>query len=296
MRPPTTTLPLLAIAAALLTGCSILPRLPQGDPVAPGPPTGGQAVPRTLACEVFVIRVDEADPVCGEELWRYVDEQTFPTALRQRLAANGIRAGIVTDPPPACLAEKLTAAPAADEPAAPLARPPRIHSVLRLLPSQESELVAAAGPQAMVILENDGAGVSGDAYEQASGVFTMSARPVADGRIQLTVTPLVKHGAVERTWAGADGAFRLEAGQRRRVFEALSLAAELADHQALVIAGDGPPASTVGEAFLRDEVAGQPYRRVLVVRPLSRGLDPRFAATAAGVGDAPGTLDGVGRP
>jgi len=294
---PSRQSPLLAIvAAALLTGCSLLPRAPHTDPLPAGPPTGGQAVPRTLACEVFVIRVADDDPVCGADLWQFVDEQAFPTALRQRLAANGIRAGIVTAPPPACLAEKLSPTQAPDEPAALLARPPRIRSILRILPTQESELVAAAGPQVMAILEHDGAGVSGAAYEQASGVFTLSARPGADGRMRLAVAPLVKHGAVERTWAGAAGSFRLEAGQRRRVFDRLRLEAELSDQEALVIAGSGPPASTVGDAFLRDEVAGQSFRRLLVIRPLGRGLDPRFAAAADSDAEDSGGLDGMQRP
>jgi len=283
-----TLLPALIAAAA---GCAGLPR-PPAAALAPGPPTGGQAVPRTLTCEVFSIRVVDTDPVCSDELWRYVDEQTLPNALRQRLAANGLRAGIVSDPPPDCLAEKLAPAPAADDLAPAIAQPPRIRSLLRLLPAQESELVAAAGPQSMVILEHDGSTVTGAPYEQATGVFTVTARPVADGRIRLAVAPLVKHGAVERTWAGADGAFRLEAGQRRHAFDGLRLEAELADHQALVIAGDGPAGSTVGDAFLREQVAGQSYRRILVIRPLARGLDPRF--TSAGDDNASDRRDTVG--
>lgn len=270
--------PLVVVAV----GCAHLAAPPPTDPVAPGPPRGGGARPRTLACEVFLLRAAEGDDLRGDGLWQFVDEQVFPEPLRRRLASHGLRAGVVSDPPPECLAGRL--APATTEPAPP-ADPSRVHSVLRLLPGQESELVAVAGPRRLVILEHDDDGIGGGTYEDASAVVTLVAHPGADGRTRLVLTPTVKHGAIERSWEGTDGAFRLATGQRRRGFDGLRMEIELADHEALVVAGAGAPAATVGDAFFRDESGPTAVHRLLVIRPLARALDPRFAAAGTGSGD-----------
>ena len=138
--------PLVAVAA----GCAHLAAPPPTDPIAPGPPRGGHARPRTLACEVFLLRATDGDDLRGEALWRFVDEQALSEPLRRRLASHGLRAGVVSEPAPECLAGHLVAE--TDTPANP-ADPARVHSVLRLLPGQESELVAVAGPRRMVILD-----------------------------------------------------------------------------------------------------------------------------------------------
>lgn len=269
------------VAVALLSGCSALQRT-DGDTatMAPGSPSGGGATPRTIACEVFAIRSEQAAGPWTDDLWPFVDEQVFAAPLRERLAAAGIRAGIVGDPPPECLATRLL--PGTDEPGTAIADPARVRTVLRLLPGQEGELVTAEGPRQFVILEHDRGAVGGGIYDDASGILAIDALPAADGRIQVSITPVVKHGRLSRQWKGADGAFRLEAGQERRTFDTLRLQIELTDHQALVISGDGAEAATVGDAFFRDEAAGHPCRRLLVIRPLARGRDPRFASVDDG--------------
>jgi hypothetical protein len=231
---------------------------------------------------VFV-RSEEHDEQLGEELWKFVDEQILDDGLRRRLAANGLRAGVVTGTLPPAIAARLQPQAAADPdqvPEGPSASPAVARRQLRLLPGRETEIVAATGLAELVLLEHDGETVHGGTYREASSHFALKSWPAADGRVRLELTPTVKHGPMQRSWVGEEGVFRMENGQRRHTLDRLRFELTIPPDSLLLVGPAGDGASTVGDAFFRDRTAGEPTMRLLAIRPQARGVDPLFATDA----------------
>jgi len=277
-------IPLVATVCMVTAGCRGL-MLPTGSTLGAGADDGVAAAAtalrddppaavRTLAVELLFIRHDPHDPAITTDLWTRVDEQALDGELSARLAANGLRAGILSGPLPPALAERL--ANAATTPDAGAADDAVSRRVLRLLPGKRAEIVAAAGIPELVVLEHDGAGVRGGTYRDGTSQLTARAWPGPDGRTRIEVVPEVKHGPLQRTWIGEGGMFRLETGQARLRFDQLTIDTLLPHQGMLVIGGADAPSATVGDAIVRDRAATAGMQLILL-RPLGMAADPLFA-------------------
>jgi len=245
-----------------------------------------QSVDRTLLLELLFVRYDKHDTDLREDLWQYCDEQMLPTDVRQRLAANGLRVGLVTTHLPAWLADRLTASAAARaDPAATLVSDAAVsRRVLRLLPGRRGEILTETGIPELVLFQHDAGGVSGQTFHDASPLFAIRARPVADRKITIEASPEIKHGPIEKSWVGEDGMFRLETGQQRHRLEQLQFTVTLPPDGMLVVGSAGDDATTAGGCLLRDRDGGDcGDRQLVVLRPLADPVDPLF--TAANNGD-----------
>ena len=223
-----------------------------------------------------------------------VDEQSFDDGLRRRLAANGLRVGIVTGDLPPHLAERILPDRAAPAAAADMvaAESPLTHRLLRLLPGRRSEVIAATGIENLVLLETGDGQVRGGTYRDATGLFELKVRPAADGRVRIDLVPEIKHGPLERSWVGEDGMFRLEAGQRRHRRDDLALGVELREGALLLVGCAGEQGATLGDALLRDHGGTRSTMRLLAIRPLGPAVDPMFAtATEPPEGDDADVLE-----
>jgi len=252
--------------------------------------------PRTIPVEFVFVRHEEHDRVMGDELWGLVDEQVLDDDLRTRLAANGLRAGVVTARLPPHIAARLLPPPSAAGETLPAALPDNpalVRHVLRLLPGRSSDVLAATGLGELVLLERAEGAVRGTTYRDASPLFALRAWPAADGRVRLRLAPTIKHGPVERSWVGEEGMFRLEAGQRRHLLEELAIEAEVPGGSMLVVGCAGAPASTAGDAFFRDRTGGGRRLLAIIPAPLTPPADPMFAppATATDADAAGGPPD-----
>ncbi|MFM7137472.1 MAG: hypothetical protein ACKO1M_10450 [Planctomycetota bacterium] len=239
--------------------------------------TAARAAPRTIPLELVFVRCDEHDAALSDELWQFVDEQGFDADLRRRLAANGLRVGIVGGHLPPHLAARFTAAAeAGPETLATDAAVSR--RTLRLLPGRRGEVVMASGIRELVLLEHADGGVRGGTYADASPVVSLRAKPAADGRVSIEAVPEIRHGPVEKSWVGEDGMFRLETGQRRHQLEHLAITAVLPREGMLVLACGGDDTASVGDCLLRDHDRGERTSvRLLAIRPLADTIDPLFA-------------------
>lgn len=292
MRPPPATAPRLLPIVALLVvtgGCSVLTTavvergpaadVPEHDPGVVKPP------PRTIALEVTFVRCGDEDADLREEIWRHVDEQVIDDSRRRALNANGLRAGVVTGHLPAEFAT-LLAASAAEPADVAGVDPARARRLLSLLPGRGGELVTAHRLPSLVLFEQREGEVRGATFHDATPQFTLDARPAADGRIRLELVPEVRHGPVEKSWAGEDGMFRLETGQRRHRMDHLGIDVTVPAGGLLLVGCAGEASATVGDGLLRDQAAGDrgPVR-LLAIRPLGRTTDPAFADSS---GEPPG--------
>lgn len=284
MNPPTTACRvgvLLALAVSVLaTGCrgvSGTTLLAWDEAPLPARADDGRKAslaPRTIPVEVRFVRHDPRDPAFGPEFWGHVDEQALDSGLRRRLEANGLRAGVVSGKLPAEVAARLEPAAGVD-PAAP--EDAGLRRLLRLLPGRRAEVIAAANVAELILLEHGTAGVGGATYRDATALFALQAWPDADGHVRIRLVPEVKHGAVQRSWVGEEGMFRLETGQARRAFEDLGFTVPLPAGGLLLVGTADTEGAAVGDALLRERSATG-GARLLVVRPLAAGTDPLFAS------------------
>jgi len=287
MRPPPATAPRLLPIVALVVvtaGCSVLSTTVVGrGPAADVPVTDAVAAkppPRTISLEVTFVRCDADDLELREEIWRHVDEQVLDDTRRRTLNANGLRAGVVTGHLPAEFATRLAAS--SEEPADVAGvDPARARRLLNLLPGRGGDLVTAHRLPSLVIFEQRDGEVRGATFHDATPQFTLDARPAADGRIRLELVPEVKHGPVEKSWAGEDGVFRLETGQRRHRMDHLGIDVTVPAGGLLIVGCAGEAAASVGDGLLRDQDDGDRGGvRLIAIRPLARSTDPAFAEPA----------------
>lgn len=268
------------IAAPLAAGCR-LPILeePAAPDVVAAAGRDGRTPLRTIPVELLFIRYDDADATVRDELWTFIDEQVVPADTRRRLNANGLRLGVVGGDLPAHVAARLAPAEAAGpEPTGGQKTVER--RTLQLLPGGRGEIVLTSGRAELVVLEHrDGAG-TGATFRDASGQLDMRLGPAADGRVRIALTPEIGHGPRERTWVGEEGSLRMEAGQKRHRRDDLGVALDLAPPAMLAVACTADRGSTLGDALFRD-AAPATTQRLLVIRPLSRSVDPMFGPDVA---------------
>jgi len=282
-------LPVALLAAA---GCVSAPTidalLPERMPKTAGA-FGGVAqrpIAQTLPLEVFFLRCELAH-AGHDELWDRVDEQVIDASVRRRLAANGLRAGILLgqlpEPILAALEPPVSAGPGGPPPPANAAdaNPPVVRRVLRLLPGRESELVALKPIPDLVVLEQEEDGLRGGNYTDAVPHFTLKAWPAADGRVRVDLVPVIRHGPMERSFVGEDGAFRVETSQRKRVLDPLRCEVTVPADGLLIVGPAGDPGASVGDALFRPRSQGRTETRLLALRPLAPGVDPMFASKPA---------------
>jgi hypothetical protein len=290
--PPAIARWLLPILASLLatTGCRLLGSgAIVHDPLHDEPMAVGSrpVARRTIPLEVLFVRCTADDRQLREAVWDHVDEQAIPAERRRALNANGLRVGVVTGQLPNAFAERL-AASSEDEPAGDVAGvdTARSRRILQLLPGRHSELVTATRLPSLVLMEQCAGEVRGATFHDATPLLAIEARPAADGRVRLEAVPEIKHGPVEKSWAGEDGMFRLEAGQRRHRMEHLAVDVTLPTGGLLLVGCAGDPATTVGDGLLREHVEGDHGTvRLIAIRPLARSVDPAFADATAGSAD-----------
>jgi hypothetical protein len=248
--------------------------------VGSSPRPAQQQARRTVQLELLFVRHDAHDEDFGNDLWTYADEQFLEAGIRDRLAANGLRVGIVGDHLPPHLVSRLTADATTPISGSELATDAAIsRRRLQLLPGRRGEIVTNGGVRELVLLERGSDGVSGATYRDATTLFSIEAAPAANGCVRITVTPEIKHGPLEKSWVGEDGMFRLETGQRRHRLEHLSFIAALPRDGMLVIGSAGNDSASVGDGLLKDRERGSGTSvRLLTIRPLADTVDPLFTS------------------
>src|SRR3954469_13537274 len=150
-RPLRATLVILALALSF--GC----RLVQLDRGGRSPLLPLSAAPDAVSLEVFSAPASLEDAQTTE-LWSEVDEQALPADLRERLAQNGLRAGIVGPTVPCGLANllKLTDERISTEERATV--PVQVEEGVRLLvmqprPGERRDLVTGPTIDELALLE-----------------------------------------------------------------------------------------------------------------------------------------------
>ncbi len=221
------TLRTLLVAMLLAAGCRNLPEQVGKSPLRPL-----RMSPDTVIVDVFFVRIPFDDPDANGPLWTEIDETTLPPAVRQRLASNGFRVGLVAGQvPPVPLSKLLelkdkpvVTGPIHDTDAADMTDEPRVSERHMPLHCGQHGKVFTSGPyDELHVLVRGRSGVEGETFHDARPVLGASAALEPDGRVRLKLIPEVQFGSPKPTLVGQPGIMRLEPNQPKQVYPEMTV-------------------------------------------------------------------------
>ncbi len=259
------------VLCALIAAAGCSPFRPKTDR---SPLQKPQMSPDSVTLDVFFIRCPFGDSVANEELWQQIDEQQIPLETRRRLAANGLRAGVISGQLPICLSQMLQL----DEKAAPPGGPQTaevseigsdeapLWSHKAFQPGKRGEIVTSDIYPELPVLLSGPDGVSGKNYKTAKGVFAVKVAPQKDGRVMLEIVPELHHGDIQRNYSGSQGAWRVEMHQPRLAFDDMAISACLSAGQMVVLSCLPNRQGSLGHNFLTTDSSGSLEQKLVVLR------------------------------
>lgn len=240
-----------------------------------------EAAPDALRLQYFVVERPAGDPLLGDELW---DEMCTTGALdpkRQRsLADQGIRVGVTSTAPPEALQKLLGEAKEITDAQTPEDARRRNGQTL-VLPSggqteaQTSDTVANCA----LNVESDGKSEL-KTFEQARGVFRVTATSKQEGWATLEFLPEVHYGAVGMRTAAGDAGWKQTYGQAIHKLYDQRFELTLSEGETAVVTALGDDPDRAGRLFFRTTADGVPVQRMLVVRLVRTGEKPAETKTA----------------
>jgi hypothetical protein len=257
-------------------GCKIVERQPKGK----SPLTSVGANADSVTLEIFTAPTPlGAQPLAA--LWSDVDEQPLPADLRQRLAQNGLRAGIVGPHVPDALAELLKVTDerisAEERSLVPLDTEPGITlRVLQPRPGKRHDLSISETFDQMSLLRSTDGQVAGKTYYKAVGRLTLRVFPETDTRVRLELTPELHHGEFKNHISGGSGVLMWKADRQREIFSDLKLTATLAPGQMFLITCQSDKPGSIGHYFFAQTGEDKPMQKLCVIRLAQAGPDRSF--------------------
>ena len=234
----------------------------------------GQA-PHALRLEYVIVERPVGDPLLGGRLW---DEMAVvgivDEATRKALSDQGLRVGVTSTSPPEALQKLLGEAKEITD-----ARTPedaqRRRGMLQVLPSGGSFAAWTSDeiPNRTVTVTTGGTPAE-KTFEQARGIFLVTAKTEQDGWAKLEFLPEIHHGAAENRAVASESRWDFTSGQAvQKLFDQkFELTLNEGDVAVVTTTGDGP--DRIGDFFFRTEAAGVPVQRVLIVRVVRTGETP----------------------
>jgi len=273
MPPSLRILHTLAVAAVLAGGCRNLPERVGRSPLKPL-----RMSPETVVLDVFFVRFPLGDPESNGPLWDELDETPWPAEIRQKLALNGFRVGLVggSNPPvplsnllelkdkpaPTGAVQEASLTDFADEP-----RLFRRHMPLRC--GGRADILVSGPHDELAAMVCTPTGVEGETYKNARAILSAGASLEPDGRVRLKLVPELHHGDPKPSLVGQPGVLRLEAGQPKRVFQDMTIDTTLRPGQMIVLSSLIQRPGSLGCRFFSQKADGKPQQKLIVIR-LSR--------------------------
>jgi hypothetical protein len=257
----------LLLALLALAGCTT----PVHKGKSPLMPT--QMSSDSVALDIFFVRFPFGDPTINEKLWNEIDEQQLPPDLRERLAKNGFRAGIINGSIPAELAKlmKLSDKPA---PTGELggsqvvdfeAQPRVVRRHLQIRTDQPSPILASSIYPELTVFVNKSGQLSGKTFNEAQCVFSTKILPQPDGRVRLSLAPELQHDQPRPRWIANQGVLSLDTSKPKEVYEDMTIAADLPSGAMLIVSSLASRPGSLGHCFFTDD-ANRRDQKLLVVR------------------------------
>jgi hypothetical protein len=237
--------------------------------------------PESVVLESQAIAIPMSDEQWLERLWMELDEQHFSSDLRRRLAANGLRVGIVSLQLPDMLREAIDEQKASaeqvglNEDAGASGQSMYGYRSWQAIARHRNELVTSPTRDTMVILLSDEERVVGQTFNQAQCKLSLRVFPLGDGGARMELVPEVHHGPPTQRIVGDSGVFRFDSGPQRNIFETLTIDASLSLGQTLAITCTNPPKG-LGQQFFCETGSPNGQKRLLLIRLAQSQYDNLF--------------------
>jgi len=265
--------------AAACSGCRHL-----AEPVGKSPLKPAHMSADSVALEVFFARFPFGEAEPNGPLWADVDEMHLPAEVRQRLARNGFRVGLVGGQVPTSLVKLMELK---DKPAprprslenrvVDLEHEPRVvRRYMELRPGVRTDVVASDIHDELSVLLCGPAGVEGETFRSAQAVLVVRAFPERDGRVRIKIVPEIQHGESKLRYVGSQGALRIEPGRAKRAFDDLAVEAVLAPGHMLILSTLLDRAGSLGHRFFTQNTDGHVEQKLLVIRLAQTQHDELF--------------------
>lgn len=241
--------------------------------------------PNSVKLEIFEARVPIDEDAAADGLWQQVDEQVFDAELRRRLLANGLRAGVVGGTLPNELARLLDL-----ESEMPEQSPEQLVSTLTAVPRVTRRVVhvnrqepreiqvSEVRPEAQVFVSGDGA-LHGNTFRQVEGRYELRAEALPGQRVAVRLIPELHHGELRNRYSGSDqGKLMIIPSREREAFEQLTMSAELAAGELLVVGCLPQAQASLGGVLHTVAAKGRSERKIIVVRLLESPQSEILAA------------------
>jgi hypothetical protein len=258
------------------TGCSPWAATSAGNSLLKPPRMSADSV----VLEFALVEIPHNENEEYERLWGKVDEQHLPTDLRRKLAANGLRCGVIGAQLPNWVRGQLDSPRKSvelisDDGMASICESTtqgRVHC----RPGQQRAITVTDKRKELNIDEESEDQMLPVTYEEATCEFALVAEPQGDGRVRLELTPEISHGPPRQRWVGNDGLFRVDLTRDRKRFMDSQLVATLSPGQTLLVAA-APDAQNLGKAFFLEDAKSRRCRKILLVRLAQTQCDDLFA-------------------
>lgn len=242
-----------------------------------------EASRESCSLEIFFARFPFGQEDLNEPLWRQIDEQSLPASLREPLARNGFRAGLISGNLPAALVRVLKLQNAVPQVAAELEP-----KALELAPTIRRRLVQL-GPESRVQVAESGiydqlpllwyrrGHLQGESFAKAQCIFALTAAGQGDGRVRLKLVPEIQHGDPRQTITTADGFFRIDVARPKQLFDELAISVVLSAGQMLLVGTMPDRPGSIGQQFFTGPSGDGREQKLLLVR-LVRPPPPEWLA------------------
>ncbi len=261
-------IPLVIAVGLVLSGC--LNQAIRTKPSLPPP----QMSPDSVGMDVVFVRFPLGDAELNGKLWDDVDEQHFPARLRQELARNGFRVGVIGNQVPPPLAKLLELA--GKPPSRDVVQEARAadmeganHPVgrhLQMRAGSRNEILASGVYEQMPVLVREAGELDGQTYRQAQCILAAKAFPQSDGRVRVELVPELHHDQPRRRFVGDQGMMRLETARPRRVFDDLAISAVLSPGTMLILTALPDRPGSLGHYFFTEGEDNRLKQKLLVLR------------------------------
>jgi hypothetical protein len=231
--------------------------------------------PDSVTLEIFEARIALDEDQQADDLWQEVDEQCFDADLRRRLLANGLRAGMVSGTLPDGLSNLLGLASEMpkDSPErviTPESAVPRVtRRIVQVNRQGQREIQASEVlPEATVLISENGK-LHGKTYRPVEGRYALMAHAIAGQRVSVRLAPELHHGELRNRFSGSDqGTMLIIPSRERESFERLTIEAELAPGDLLVLGCLPQADSSLGGVLHTVSTKGRRERKFILVRAL----------------------------
>ncbi len=247
-------------------------------------PTGNLLPPAkmsrdTVVCEIAFVRQPIGESERDEELWLHVDEQSLPTALRRRMADNGMRAGKLgtqlSAPVRQLLDAGVTPLEQQDESSLGENEFSYRHRHMHLRSGRKGKVISSKSFDSLAVLMHEEGSFRGLSLTKAQCLFGMRVLPQGDSRARIELTPEIEHGDLNHQWVGEEGTLVQQLQKNHATFDNLRVETILSPGETLLLGGT-TEIKGLGEHFFSETSGNGKQRRYLLIRLAQTQLDDLF--------------------